>query len=62
VLLAGLVALPEYLPAVARVGARWGPRRLLGWALLLFVAGVVIMAISGIWSAADGLGSSPFNG
>jgi len=38
VLLAGLVALPEYLPAVARVGARWGPRRLLGWALLLFVA------------------------
>src|SRR3954465_13086867 len=25
VLLAGLVAVPEYLPAVARVGARWGP-------------------------------------
>jgi MFS family permease len=62
VLVAGLVALPEYLPAVARIGARWGPRRVFGWALLLFVAGVVIMAIAGIWSAADALGSNPSNG
>jgi hypothetical protein len=35
--------------------------RLYGWALLLFVAGVVITAIAGIWAAADALGSGPFN-
>jgi hypothetical protein len=61
VLLAGLVALPEYIAYPARISTRWNPVRLYGWALLLFVLGVVITAISGIWSAADTLGTSPFN-
>ncbi len=61
VLLAGLVALPEYVAYPARIATRWNPVRLFGWALLLFVVGVVIMAIAGIWSAADALGNSPFN-
>src|SRR5689334_16163289 len=61
VLVAGLAALPEYLPAAGRLTARWTPRSLFGVALLLFVLGVVILAIGGILTAADGLGSSPFN-
>ena len=61
VLLAGLVALPEYVAYPARIATRWNPARLFGWALLLFVVGVVIMAIAGIWSAADALGNSPFS-
>jgi hypothetical protein len=61
VVLAALVALPEYVAYPARITVRWNPVRLYGWALLLFVLGVVITAISGIWSAADTLGTSPFN-
>ena len=30
--------------------------RLFGWAVLLFVVGVVLLAIAGIWTAADSLG------
>jgi hypothetical protein len=61
VLLAGLVALPEYVAYPARVATRWNPVRLFGWALLLFVIGVVITAIAGIWAAADALGSDAFS-
>src|SRR6476619_4272146 len=57
VLLAGLVALPELLADPARIATRWNPVRLYGWAVLLFVAGVVLLAISGIWTAADTLGT-----
>ncbi len=54
-LLAGLVALPEFLAHPPRIATRWNAFRLFGWALLLFVVGVVLLAISGIWSAADSL-------
>jgi hypothetical protein len=61
VLLAGLVVLPEYVMYPARIATRWNPVRLYGWALLLFVLGVVITAIAGVWSAADAIGSNPFS-
>jgi hypothetical protein len=60
VLLAGLVALPELVAHPARIATRWNPVRLYGWALALFVIGLVITAIAGIWAAADLLGSNGF--
>ena len=61
VLVAGLVALPEFLPAARRISGRWSPQGLFGVALLLFVLGILIATIGAIWSAVDALGSSPFS-
>ena len=61
VLVAGLVALPEYLPAAARISGRWTVRGLFGAALLLFLLGILVAVIGAIWSAVDALGSSPFS-
>jgi hypothetical protein len=62
VLLAGLVALPELVAHPARIATRWNPVRLYGWALALFVIGLVITAIAGIWAAADLLGNQRIGG
>ena len=61
VLLAGLVALPELIAYPAQISTRWNPVRLFGWAVLLFVAGVLLTAIAGIFAAADAIGTNPFN-
>ncbi len=61
VLLAGLVALPEYLPAAARISGRWTARGLFGAALLLFLLGILVSVIGAIWSAVDAFGNSQFS-
>jgi len=60
VFLAGLVAMPELVGYPARIATRWNPVRLFGWAFALFVLGLLVTAIAGIWAAADLLGKTPF--